>query len=62
MVSTLGDTWMWWGQIKERIIGGGGANIAVHLKVFVRRCNNIHCVGIYCWFKSTYMVLSRVAK
>jgi hypothetical protein len=32
---------MWWGRIKERIIGVGGANIAVHLKVFVGRCNII---------------------
>ena len=36
-----GGAWMWWGRIKERIIGGGGAKIALHLKVFVGRCNII---------------------
>ena len=41
MVGTLRGAWMWWGRIKERIIGGGGAKIALHLKVFVGRCNII---------------------
>ena len=53
-----GGAWMWWGRIKERIIGGGGAKIALHLKVFVGRCNIIivwaSIVGSkqlawYCW-------------
>lgn len=41
MLGTLRGAWMWWGRIKERIIGGGGAKIALHLKVFVGRCNII---------------------
>ena len=45
MVIILRGAWMWWGRIKERIIGVGGANLAVHLKVFVGRSNNIHWCG-----------------
>ena len=49
--SALLDDWLYGGYIegcvdvvgpnKERIIGGGGAKIALHFKVFVGRCNII---------------------